>query len=200
MGFHPDRQDACPTTFTIPLFITPIPYPTRTRSLPPWKGARYFPRCMKFHLLLSFACVVAIAACDSPSKKTPKKPSPTPAAVVAKVEPVETDDSALQSFITRLRAAVIAKDLPTLAAMMPSDFGYRWDNPPQGESVFDFWDTNNLWPQLTTIVNSNWTPHEGFMVAPPQLVRDPNYNGFRAGVAMKDGGWKFAYFVPPPAE
>lgn len=155
---------------------------------------------MKFHLLLSFACVVAIAACESPSKKTPEKPSLTPPAVVTKVEPVETDDAALQSFITRLRSAVISKDLPTLAAMMPSGFGYRWDTPPQGESVFDFWDANNLWPQLATIVNSNWTPHEDFMVAPPQLVRDPNYNGFRAGVVMKDGGWKFAYFVPPPAE
>ena len=84
--------------------------------------------------------------------------------------------------------------------MMPSDFGYRWDNAPQGESAFDYWDANNLWPQLASVVNSNWTPHEGFMVAPKQLVSDPHYNGFRAGVMMKDGGWKFAYFVPPPAE
>ena len=159
-----------------------------------------FPQRMKFHLFTLLSCAALFVGCGSAEKKPAKKAMRSPVAAPTEPALVETDDVALQSFITRLRAAVAAKDLPTLAAMMPSDFGYRWDDPPQGESAFDFWDVNNLWPQLASVVNSNWTPHEGFMVAPPQMVRDANYQGFRAGVAMKDGGWKFAYFVPPPAE
>ena len=159
-----------------------------------------FPLRMKFRLILSLSYAIALIACDSTAKRTEKKTTRSPLTKPASPAPVDTDDMSLQSFITRLRTAAAAKDLPTLAAMMASDFGYRWDAGPQGESVFDFWDANNLWPQLAAVVNANWTPHEGFMVAPPQMVSDSNYPGFRAGVAMKDGGWKFAYFVPPPGD
>lgn len=122
--------------------------------------------------------------------------SPVPSPETPAVE--ESGDVAFQSFVSRLRAAAAAKDLPTLAAMMPSDFGHRWDEAPRDESPFDFWDRGNLWPELVTVLNSKWTPHDGFMVAPPAMVSDPAYPGFRAGISMKDGGWKFAYFVPPP--
>jgi hypothetical protein len=44
-------------------------------------------------------------------------------------------------------------------------------------------------------------PYDGFMVAPPQLAEDPDYAGFRAGVRMVNGSWRFVYFVPkPPAD
>jgi hypothetical protein len=153
---------------------------------------------MKLRILTPLCCVVFFAACDSSRKPTEKKPSraPVPQPATAAVE--ESGDVAFQSFISRLRLAASTKDLPTLASMMPSDFGHRWDEAPQGELPFDYWDQHKLWGELVTVLNSKWTPHDGFMVAPPEMVQDPAYPGFRAGVSMKDGSWKFAYFVPPP--
>lgn len=157
---------------------------------------------MKLTLLVALSSAVLISGCESLNKKKgdktkPKAPVHSPATPAKE----EHGDVAFQSFISRLRAAVAARDLPTLAALMTDDFGYRWDQGPQGETAFDYWDQNHLWSQLSTIINSKWTAHEGFMVAPPQMAVVPNYDGYRAGVAMVDGGWKFAYFVSaPPAE
>ena len=33
------------------------------------------------------------------------------------------------------------------------------------------------------------------MVAPPQFATDQQYNGWRAGIRLVNGSWKFAYFV-----
>ena len=33
------------------------------------------------------------------------------------------------------------------------------------------------------------------MVAPPQFGSDAQYRGYRAGMALVKGSWKFAYFV-----
>jgi hypothetical protein len=33
------------------------------------------------------------------------------------------------------------------------------------------------------------------MVAPPQFAFDPEYHGYRAGITMVNGSWRFAYFV-----
>jgi len=35
-----------------------------------------------------------------------------------------------------------------------------------------------------------------YMVAPAQVVTDPNYKGYRVGLKIFHGSWKFAYFVP----
>ena len=156
---------------------------------------------MKFRVLISLALSTMLMSCDSPKKKPAKTKDRSPITAPDHPAKEETGDVAFQSFISRLRIAAAARDLPTLASMMPSNFGHRWDTPPLGESAFEYWDQHNLWPELIAILNSQWTPHDGFMVAPPQMIQDPAYSGFRAGVAMTDGSWKFSYFVPkPPAE
>jgi hypothetical protein len=45
------------------------------------------------------------------------------------------------------------------------------------------------------VLQQKFVPHGGFMVAPPQFVSDPQYNGWRAGIQMVSGSWRFAYFV-----
>jgi hypothetical protein len=49
-------------------------------------------------------------------------------------------------------------------------------------------------------VHEKWVPYDGFMVVPAQLATDPQYGGYRAGVQMVNGSWRFMYFVPPPPE
>ena len=110
----------------------------------------------------------------------------------------ESGDVAFQGFSGRLRMAVQKRDIPTLSSMMTPDFGYRWDNAPEGETPFDFWDQNNLWGELASLLKQQWVPHDGFMVVPPQFAMNESYRGYRAGVRMIGGSWKLAYFVPAP--
>ena len=50
-------------------------------------------------------------------------------------------------------------------------------------------------------MQEKWSAHEAFMVVPPQFAQDDNYPGYRAGLTMVNGSWRFAYFVPaPPAD
>jgi hypothetical protein len=106
------------------------------------------------------------------------------------------EDPTFTAFLGRLRIAVANKDHTTLTSMMTADFGYRWDNPPVGDNVFTYWDLNESWPILNKMLREKFVPHRNYMVAPPGVAYDPNYTGFRAGMRLVDGSWKFAYFVP----
>ena len=87
-------------------------------------------------------------------------------------------------------------DTDALASMMTSDFGYRLDPPGEGDGVFAYWDQNNIWPELELVLKERFIPKGGYMVAPPEFIINPSaYNGYRAGVRLENGGWKFAYFV-----
>jgi len=99
------------------------------------------------------------------------------------------------SFVGRLRTAVAAHDLDTLAPMMTTNFGYRLNPVGEGEGVFQYWDQLNVWPQVEAVLNQHFLPKDNFMVAPPQFATDANYHGYRAGLVSVDGAWKFAYFV-----
>jgi hypothetical protein len=139
-------------------------------------------------LLLSALVATSFTACETPYKKKEeddKKPLKD-----------QSHDQAFQAFMGRLRIAVSKQDRGMLASMMAADFGYRWDAPPAGETPFDYWDRMNLWPQLELILGEQFVANQEYMVAPPQVVSDPNFNGFRAGMRIIQGSWKFAYFVP----
>lgn len=109
--------------------------------------------------------------------------------------PDASSDVTYQAFLGRLRKAVEKHDVQEIAAMMTSDFGYRLDPPGEGEGVFQYWDEKGLWPELQSILNERFAPKGNFMVAPPQFALDPDYHGYRAGITMVNGSWKFAYFV-----
>lgn len=108
----------------------------------------------------------------------------------------ESTDVDFQAFLGRLRKAVAKRDMETLKSMMTDDFGYKLDPPMAGPGVFQYWEQENLWPELDGIVSERFVKKGAFMVAPPQFA-DPslNYDGYRIGITRVRGSWKFAYFV-----
>ena len=145
---------------------------------------------------LAFVLLVfgfAMSACKTP----PPKKTAAHAAKTAKVKPTqEATDVDFDSFILRLRKAVAAHDMNTIASMMTANFGYSLNPEKSGEGVFQYWDENNLWPELEGILSETFVKKQDYMVAPPQFA-DPslNYDGYRAGIRRVNGSWKFAYFV-----
>jgi hypothetical protein len=142
---------------------------------------------MTLRLLFTIACAAALSGCETPYKKADE----------ADRQPLkhQAHDTSFQAFVGRLRIAVQKKDQQTLASMMAPDFGWRWDAPPPGETPFAYWDQNNLWRELGSILKEPFVPNGDYLVAPAQVVTDPEYRGFRAGVRMVGGSWKLAYFV-----
>jgi hypothetical protein len=148
---------------------------------------------------LAAACLLVAGAggCNTTDTNTPK--TAAAAATAKKPAPNMRDpagDMAFQAFLSRLRQAIGAHDIQTLAGMMTVDFGYRLDPAGEGTGAFEFWETNNVWPELEHVVNQAFLPKENYMVAPPEFVTDEaHYTGYRAGIRLENGSWKFAYFV-----
>lgn len=139
-------------------------------------------------LLLSMLLVGVFAGCQAPYKKKDeedKKPLKD-----------QSKDQSFQSFLGRLKIALAKRDRAMLTSLMTGDFGYRWDTPPPGESVFDYWDKNGVWPEIARILSERFETNELYMVAPAAAVTDPTYTGYRAGMRIVGGSWRFAYFVP----
>jgi hypothetical protein len=132
-----------------------------------------------------------------------KKAKDKPATAQAKKDQQTTEDNAdvdFQGFLNRLRKAVEARDMNSVAAMMTTDFAYVMGSSAEqdrkGEGVFQFWDENGLWPELEGILSEKFVKKEDFMVAPPQFANPAiSYDGYRAGIRRVNGSWKFAYFV-----
>ena len=155
---------------------------------------------------LGWPCVAAAAVFISACKTTPDTDDPkTAAATNPKTKKIvttmrdENGDVAFQSFISRLRQAVAAKDTSVIASMMTTNFGYHINPDREGDGVFAYWDQNNVWPELQLVIRERFVPfgdaHTGFMVAPAEFAAAVNYTGYRAGIQLVNGSWKFAYFV-----
>src|SRR4051812_28577343 len=108
----------------------------------------------------------------------------------------ENTDVDFQAFVGRLRKAAAAHDVNALAAMMTPDFGYRLNPEGSGGDVFNYWNEQNLWPELDGILSEKFVKKGDFMVAPPQFADESlHYDGYRAGIRRVNGSWKFVYFV-----
>ncbi|MEI6562473.1 MAG: hypothetical protein WCO68_10400 [Verrucomicrobiota bacterium] len=116
--------------------------------------------------------------------------------------PDQSGDTAFQAFQSRLRKAVARRDIATLAPMMAPNFGYSWEPGGEGAGVFEYWSRNNLWPELDLVLREKFVPSGNFMVAPAEATFDPDYKGYRAGLQLVNGAWRFGYFVsaPPASE
>jgi hypothetical protein len=144
-------------------------------------------------ILLIFA--LALGGCKTPSEKEKAKKAALKKKAKAELRD-ESSDVDFQAFIGRLRKAAAAHDVTALSEMMTPDFGYRLNPEASGNSVFKYWDENNLWPELTGILSEKFVKKGAFMVAPPQFADESlNYDGYRAGIRRVNGSWKFAYFV-----
>ena len=143
--------------------------------------------------LLALACV--FSACQTPEQKM-EKTKKEALKKKAKADLRESTDVDFQAFVGRLRKAVANRDKETIKSMMTDDFGYKLDPPMAGPGVFQYWEQENLWPELDGILSERFVKKGAFMVAPPQFA-DPslNYDGYRIGITRIKGSWKFAYFV-----
>ena len=142
-------------------------------------------------LLLAFA----FTGCQTPEQKK-EKLKKAELKKKAKADLREPEDVDFQAFLGRLRKAITTRDMETLKSMMTDDFGYKLDPPMSGPGVFQYWEQENLWPELDGILSERFVKKGNFMVAPPQFA-DPslNYDGYRIGITRVRGSWKFAYFV-----
>jgi hypothetical protein len=143
-------------------------------------------------LLLS---ALVFTGCQTPAQKK-EKMKQAALKKKAKADLREGQDVDFQAFVGRLKKAVTSRDIATLKSMMTDDFGYKLEPPMAGPGVFQYWDQENLWPELDGILSEKFVKKGGFWVAPPQFA-DPslNYDGYRAGITRIRGSWKFAYFV-----
>ena len=144
----------------------------------------------------SFACLaltLILAGCAAEKERQKKKDAAEKKQEQSKKV---AEDPAFLAFLGRLRIAVANKDQATITSMMAADFGYRWDTAPVGDNVFTYWDLNESWPVLSKLLREKFVAHDGYMVAPAVVATDPSFHGFRAGMRMLNGSWKFAYFVP----
>jgi uncharacterized protein YceK len=137
---------------------------------------------------------VALSGCKSTSKADKEKKAALTKKTKANLR--EDTDVDFEAFVGRLKKAVAAKDMNTLASMMTSDFGYSLKPEKSGEGVFKYWDDQNLWPELDGILTEKFVKKGDYMVAPPQFADESlNYDGYRAGIKRINGSWKFVYFV-----
>ena len=136
-----------------------------------------------------------LTACKTPEQKK-EKARKEALKKKAKADLREPQDVDFQAFVGRLRKAVTSRDVATVKSMMTDDFGYKLEPPMAGPGVFQYWDQENLWPELDGILSEKFVKKGNFMVAPPQFA-DPslNYDGYRIGITRVRGSWKFAYFV-----
>ena len=144
-------------------------------------------------IVLLFA-VVMLAGCPKPEKNPKKAKGKKEQAQIKD----QSGDASFQAFLGRLRKAIELRDKVMMASMMAPDFGYRWDKGPDDETPFSYWDKHKLWGELAALMKDRWTPHDAFMVVPPQFAHSETYPGFRAGLTMVNGSWRFAYFVSAP--
>ena len=151
---------------------------------------------MNSKILVPFLALTLLVGCPATDKKPNKAKGKKQESMLPGRN--QASDVSFQSFVGLLRTAAAKRDMETMAAMMTPDFGYRWDAAPEGETPFQFWDEKNLWSQLNSVLSAQWKESEGYMVAPPEFAMDEKFEGYRAGVSMVNGAWRFVYFVPAP--
>jgi hypothetical protein len=150
---------------------------------------------MKKIVVLLLLSAIAFSGCNSPDSKKKKEAAALKKRAKAELRD-ENSDVDFQAFVGRLKKAVAAHDVNTLASMMTTDFGYSLNPEKFGDGVFAFWDENGLWTELDGILTERFAKKGEFWVAPPQFA-DPSlhYDGYRVGIKRVGGSWKFVYFL-----
>jgi hypothetical protein len=149
---------------------------------------------MRIFASILLLLAVAVSGCKSTANKDKEKKAALTKKAKANLR--EDSDVDFEAFVGRLKKAVAAHDVNTLAGMMTTDFGYSLKPEKSGEGVFKYWEDQNLWPELDGILTEKFVKKGEFMVAPPQFADESlNYDGYRVGIRRVNGSWKFAYFV-----
>jgi hypothetical protein len=154
---------------------------------------------MKKIVFLFLLGALTLGGCKTHDPKKDKKDAALKKRAKAELRD-ENGDVDFQAFVGRLKAAVSAHDMNTLASMMTDDFAYVLGKTSaedrKGDGVFKYWDENGLWTELDAILTERFAKKGEFWVAPPQFADEAlNYTGYRVGVRRVGGSWKFVYFV-----
>jgi hypothetical protein len=135
-------------------------------------------RLMRVLLTSLLALAFVFAGCQTPQQKKEKlKQAELKKKAKANLREESTDVD-FQAFVGRLRKAVAKRDVETIKSMMTEDFGYKLEPPMSGPGVFQYWEQENLWPELDGVLSERFVKKGAFMVSPPQFA-DPslNYDG-----------------------
>jgi hypothetical protein len=154
---------------------------------------------MKKIVVLFLLSAIALGGCNTPDSKKKKEEAALKKRAKAELRD-ENNDVDFQAFVGRLKKAVAAHDVNTLASMMTTDFAYVLGTTAaedrKGDGVFKYWDENGLWTELDAILTERFAKKGEFWVAPPQFADEAlHYDGYRVGIKRVGGSWKFVYFV-----
>jgi hypothetical protein len=154
---------------------------------------------MKKLVLLFLVCALALGGCNLFGSKKDKKDATVKKRAKAELRD-ENADVDFQAFVGRLKKAVAAHDVNTLASMMTEDFAYVLGataaEDRKGDGVFKYWDEHGLWTELDALLTERFAKKGEFWVAPPQFADESlHYDGYRVGIRRVSGSWKFVYFV-----
>jgi ABC-type Fe3+-citrate transport system substrate-binding protein len=154
---------------------------------------------MKKIVVLFLLSAIVFSGCSSPDSKKKKEEAALKKRAKAELRD-ENNDVDFQAFVGRLKKAVAAHDVNTLASMMTTDFAYVLGataaEDRKGDGVFKYWDENGLWTELDAILTERFAKKGDFWVAPPQFADEAlHYDGYRIGIHRVGGSWKFVYFV-----
>lgn len=146
-----------------------------------------------FRLLVTIIALCLLAGCKTPYKEKDKVEQKEKRGEQIRDQ---TGEQSFQAFMGQLRTAVGKRDREVLTSLMSRSFGWRFDDPPAGETAFAYWDQNNSWGDLQMLLQQRAVPHENYMVLPSEFAAAPEtFRGPRAGMRQENGSWKFAYFV-----
>src|SRR5207248_6616524 len=125
---------------------------------------------MRILLVVFLAFAFVVGGCQTPEKKKEKlKQAELKKKAKADLRE-ESSDIDFQAFLGRLRKAVAKRDVETLKSMMTDDFGYKLEPPMSGPGVFQYWEQENLWPELVGIVSERFVKKGAFMVSQPHFA------------------------------
>ena len=143
-------------------------------------------------ILLLLVISLSIVGCQTPAQRSKAKKKTDEKAHTIKDANGDVD---FQAFVGRLRIAATRHDMQTMASVMTPGFGFNFNQKPS-DNVFQYWDQNNVWSQVNRVLHQPFAPKGNFMVAPASFVSHPDtFHGYRAGIMLVNGAWKFAYFV-----
>src|SRR3981081_621166 len=108
---------------------------------------------MRILLPVLLAMAIAFAGCATSRDKAKKEALKKKTKAELREDSTDVD---FQAFVGRLRKAVAARDMNTLASMMTTNFGYKLNPPLEGEGVFKYWDEQNLWPEIDGILSEKF--------------------------------------------
>lgn len=149
---------------------------------------------MKIRTFIVLVALLPLGAC-----KTTEEKEPTEVAETRNDMDNPSKDVSYQAFVGRLRKAVAARDTQVVASMMTANFGYLMQPTEkysgEGTGVFQYWEEKGLWPELDLVLRGNFVPKGNFLVAPAEFANEPGFSGYRAGITLVNGSWRFAYFV-----